>query len=122
MDEIEELCNLTLNGNEINYLRSLELFKEDYLEYLKTFKLNLGNIFLSSVPLTNKLSFRIIGNWAETILFENKKLKINPKFKKAVSSCWIAGGLCGVSKSEHVDFVALMAFCANGVIAAICYG
>lgn len=45
--EINELCELRFTKEEIDYLRSLKIFKEKYLRYLEYFKLDRSNIRLN---------------------------------------------------------------------------
>jgi nicotinate phosphoribosyltransferase len=67
-NEILQLCDLTFNSNEIAYLKSLGFFKDDYLYFLKNFKLNMGNILLYHD--SGELKLKVIGSWLDTILFE----------------------------------------------------
>jgi nicotinate phosphoribosyltransferase len=72
--KIEELCELTFDIKEIKYLKSLEYFKEDYLKYLKKFKLKKKNIRVELK--NNKLEIIILGKWIDCILWEVPLLAI----------------------------------------------
>lgn len=67
-EQINALCNLIFQQEEIDYLRSLGLFQTDFLTYLKNFQLNSEHIFIEASDSTFDLS--ISGPWLETILFE----------------------------------------------------
>jgi nicotinate phosphoribosyltransferase len=74
VNEMGELCGLTFNSDEIDYLKSLEFFKDDYLDFLKNFQLNMGNVLLHHD--SENLKLKIIGSWLDTILFETPVLAI----------------------------------------------
>jgi nicotinate phosphoribosyltransferase len=66
--EIKHLCSLTFSHDEISYLSKLGIFKKDFLNYLKTFKLNFDNVKI--YEKNQNLAISIDGKWIETILFE----------------------------------------------------
>lgn len=68
--EVDELVKLKISDEEINYLRTLNdgIFQEDYLNYLKSFKLNRKelNIFIKD----GKLNIEAEGEWQSAIFWE----------------------------------------------------
>jgi nicotinate phosphoribosyltransferase len=78
--EINELCDLSFSQEEIEYLASItskhgtKIFKNDFLNFLRTFKLNSKNVFIKNVD--HNLGIEIEGNWVDTILFEVPILSI----------------------------------------------
>lgn len=71
--QIAHLCSVTFSTDEIDYLRSLGFFQEDYLRFLKTFQLDFNHVELHCDP---ELSIKIKGPWVNTILFETPILAI----------------------------------------------
>jgi len=66
--EIKKLDKLRFQDSELFYLYSLGLFKMDYIDRLKTFRLNSKNV---SIKMKGKsLDITIEGNWFDTILYE----------------------------------------------------
>lgn len=72
-EQIKSLCELKLTDDEIEFLRKQEVFGDSYLDYLKDFKLDFGNVYIST---KNGFSLKIKGDWVETILFETPILAI----------------------------------------------
>ena len=72
--ELINLTNLQFTDNEIRYLRSLGHFREDFLKYLETFRLDTYNIILEGTCKPFKITIK--GTWLETILFEVPLLSI----------------------------------------------
>lgn len=68
MKEIDALCHISLSEKEFEYLKSLNLFTEDYLLYLKEYRFNKSELTLNFVD--NDLSIFIEGDWVSTILWE----------------------------------------------------
>lgn len=66
--EISDLCSLTFKSEEIDFLRKQSLYSEDFLSFLKSFKLNEKLVTVGEKD--GKLSIEAEGNWVETILFE----------------------------------------------------
>lgn len=65
---IENMHDKPFYGGELSYLHSLNLFKNDFLNFLDKFKLNTRCV---KINLKNgKLDISIIGNWVDTILLE----------------------------------------------------
>lgn len=71
--EIKALCELKFTADEIDFLRQQGIFQEDYLEFLKDFKLDFKNVHLS---VHNGFKLKIKGKWVDTILFETPVLAI----------------------------------------------
>jgi nicotinate phosphoribosyltransferase len=67
-EQINQLCLLTFNQEQINYLKSLNLFQADFLDYLSAFRLNSDHLQIKATDQTFELI--IEGPWVETILFE----------------------------------------------------
>lgn len=72
--EILHLTTLQLTEEELNYLEHEKGFKSDFINYLKTFKLNSKDIKVS--VKNEKLSIEVAGLWLETILWEVPVLAI----------------------------------------------
>ena len=73
-EKVAELCQLTLSSEEIAYLRSLQLFQDDYLQFLQGFSLDANAVTVDCID--GQLSLRITGSWLNTILFETPLLSI----------------------------------------------
>lgn len=71
-DEINHWCSLSFKENEIIYLNSLGLFKEDFLRYLIKYK----PFPLRTQIKTNPFELTIKGFWSNSILFETPILAI----------------------------------------------
>ncbi len=66
--EVQKLENLSLQEDELSYLKKLPYFTTDFIDYLRHFKLNSNHV---SIQITDgSLSISIQGSWLETILFE----------------------------------------------------
>lgn len=72
--EIDHFCMLTFSTNELDFLYSTNKFKLDFLDFLRTFKLNRNDINIYNE--NNELKIRIKGSWLNTILFEVPVLSI----------------------------------------------
>ncbi|MFC3395816.1 nicotinate phosphoribosyltransferase [Brenneria rubrifaciens] len=59
---------LSLNDEEFTYLSSLPFFKQDYLNWLKTFRFNPQQVSIKNNH--GNLDIRIAGPWREVILWE----------------------------------------------------
>lgn len=73
-EEINNFESLSFTPEEIEYLRTLGYFKEDYLDFLKTF--NFKNCHCEISERNGKLSIRVSGPWEESILYEVSCLAI----------------------------------------------
>ena len=73
-NQIRWYCALKFKSEEIEYLRSLDIFAEDFLDYLKDFQLDPKTVFISWD--WNDIVIRIRGHWVNTILFEVPVLAI----------------------------------------------
>lgn len=67
--EISNLCQLKFFPAEINYLRSLNLFTESYLNFLKDFQLSRDQITVTQDQNEN-LQIIAQGPWHQSIMFE----------------------------------------------------
>lgn len=79
IDEIKQqvnyLCSLQLQDDELEFLADLDYIKSDFIEFLRIFKLNVNfiNIVLDK---DQQLDITIKGPWLHTILFEVPVLAI----------------------------------------------
>ncbi|MDX7987691.1 nicotinate phosphoribosyltransferase [Xenorhabdus sp. 12] len=67
--QINMMADLALTEREADYLSSLPFFKEDYLNWCKTFRFNPEQVEVS-VTDEGQLAIRISGLWHEVILWE----------------------------------------------------
>lgn len=72
--QIDYLCQLRFQDDELNYLAGLPFYKADYIDYLKTFCLNKNNIEVRATD--EQLAIRISGKWLDVILWEVPLLAI----------------------------------------------
>jgi len=72
--EIEHLCSLTMDPEELNFLASQRYFKRDFIEFLRLF--HLQSRFVEIGEHDEQLSITIRGPWLHTILFEVPVLAI----------------------------------------------
>ncbi len=84
-EEVKNLCCLSFSNAEIIYLCDFEYFKNDYIDFLRYFKLSYDDIFIQ-LDNNGMLKIDIQGSWIDTILFEVPVLAIvnevyNRKFK-----------------------------------------
>lgn len=73
---VEYIQNLSFDENEINQLRKMNLFNEDFLQYLKNFKFN-GDIYAipeGTVVFPNEPLITVVGNPIEAQLIETMVL------------------------------------------------
>lgn len=76
-EEIEHLCSLRFEPEELEYLSKLRFIKSDFVDFLELFKLN--NSRIKAVPLEGSktdIEIRIKGPWLHTIMFEIPVLAI----------------------------------------------
>jgi nicotinate phosphoribosyltransferase len=74
-DSIRRLCDLTFFPDELDYLSSLRVFKPDFIDFLRTFRLQERYLHLSA-DSSGPLNLTIAGPWLQTILFEVPLLAI----------------------------------------------
>jgi nicotinate phosphoribosyltransferase len=67
-EEIDKLCDLRFQEDELAYLVSIRFFKPDFIEYLRLFQLNRSYIETSIAE--GQLKINIEGPWLTTILYE----------------------------------------------------
>ncbi|MEQ5254138.1 nicotinate phosphoribosyltransferase [Providencia rettgeri] len=67
--QIQLMANLSLSDNELNFLRRLPFFQEDYLTWLKSFRFNPEQVVVSTTD-EGQLAIRISGPWREVIMWE----------------------------------------------------
>jgi len=74
VDEIDYLCGLQINKNELDYLEAIRFIKKDYVAFLEDFRLKRRYVNVSQGK--DQLEVRIKGPWVQTILFEVPLLAI----------------------------------------------
>jgi nicotinate phosphoribosyltransferase len=93
-EEIDKLCDLRFQEDELEYLVSIHFFKPDFIEYLRLFQLNRSYIKTSIEE--NQLKINIEGPWLTTILFEIPVLAIVSELYSRMHGVddrtWIEGG------------------------------
>ncbi|REF28730.1 nicotinate phosphoribosyltransferase [Xenorhabdus cabanillasii] len=67
--QINMMADLALTEREAEYLSSLPFFKQDYLDWFKTFRFNSEQVDVS-VTDKGQLAIRISGLWRDVILWE----------------------------------------------------
>lgn len=72
--EVDALCQLRFNDDELDYLRSLRYVKSDFVDFLALFHFNRAHIRIH--PSGDDLDISIKGPWLHTILFEVPVLAI----------------------------------------------
>lgn len=72
--EIEHLCTLRLEPDELNFLHSQRYLKNDFIEFLRLF--HLQSRFIDIAEHNGQLQLTIRGPWLHTILFEVPLLAI----------------------------------------------
>lgn len=72
--EIEHLCSLRMDPEELNFLASQRYFKRDFIEFLRLFQLQ--SRFVEVTEEDGRLAITICGPWLHTILFEVPLLAI----------------------------------------------
>ena len=73
--EVDSLCEITFNEDELNYLGSLRFIKPTYVSFLQGFRLNRKHINITATE-GDELAIKISGPWFHTILFEVPVLSI----------------------------------------------
>lgn len=73
-DRVQAMGDIRLADDEIEFLRQLELFDEDFLTYLATFQLKPEQVRLQLIE--GELQVHVEGLWLETILWEVPLLAI----------------------------------------------
>ena len=66
--EVDALCELHFNNDELNYLRALRYVKSDFVDFLALFHFNRAHILIR--PAGDDLEILIRGPWLHTVLFE----------------------------------------------------
>ena len=66
--EVDALCELLFNDDELDYLRNLRYVKSDFVDFLALFHFNRAHISIQ--PQGDDLEILIKGPWLHTILFE----------------------------------------------------
>ncbi len=76
-EQIEALCTLRFEQDELDYLRSLRFIKSDFVDFLGLFQLNTKYIEVEPAQQgPGEISIVIKGPWLHTILFEIPVLAI----------------------------------------------
>ena len=75
--ELEALCQLRFDEDELRYLRGLRYIKSDFVDFLELFRLNTKYVELKPSPdAPGEIEIHIRGPWLHTILFEVPLLAI----------------------------------------------
>jgi len=72
--QLDELCTLRFNREEILYLSNIDYFKIDFIEFLRLFQFNRN--YIKAYIKDGILEIEIFGPWISTILFEVPVLAI----------------------------------------------
>jgi len=76
-DEIDALCQLRFQAQELDYLRSLRFISADFVDFLGLFHLDAKYVRLRpSEQVEGEIDLEIVGPWLHTILFEVPLLAI----------------------------------------------
>ena len=67
--QVDALADLTLTGEELTWLRKLELFNDDFLTFLSSYRLRPGDVHIRE-SANGSLEIKVSGLWHETILWE----------------------------------------------------
>jgi nicotinate phosphoribosyltransferase len=93
-EEIDNLCDLRFQEEDLAYLVSIHFFKPDFIEYLRLFQLNRKYIKVSIAG--GQLKIDIEGPWLTTILFEIPVLALVSEHYSRMhgvdDSTWIKAG------------------------------
>ena len=68
-NEVKKLSKVTLSDEEKNFLRSLNLFSEEYIIYLCNFSFD-PNQLVFDLDSNNQMTLKIKGSWKDAILWE----------------------------------------------------
>lgn len=112
-NEIDHLCQLRFHPEELNYLRTLRFMKEDFIQFLRLFRLN--SEFVTIRTDNDKFSLTIKGPWLHTIMFEVPVLAIinelyckfvlpNPDFDTGEKKLYEKIALVRKSENENLNF------------------
>ena len=74
-EQVDHLCTLRFTDPELDYLSSLKFLKDDYIQFLRIFKLNRNYISIKAISDTD-IEVVIEGPWLHTIPFEVSVLAI----------------------------------------------
>lgn len=72
--ELNALCTLYFQPDELNYLATIPFFKQDFIDFLRIFRLQ--SQFVQITTTEGQLDISIKGPWLHTILFEVPLLAI----------------------------------------------
>ena len=67
--EINHLCTLRFQNDELDYLAKIPFIKKDFIEFLRIFQLNKNHVVIERGDC-DSIDIRIKGPWLNTILFE----------------------------------------------------
>ncbi|WP_226569548.1 nicotinate phosphoribosyltransferase [Mangrovibacter yixingensis] len=67
-EQVEAMQDLALTDDEYHWLASLPFFKDDYLNWLRTFRYDARQVLISNN--NGKLDIRLRGPWREVIMWE----------------------------------------------------
>ncbi len=107
--EINNLCSLGFNEEELSYLSTFPFFKDDFINFLKTFRLKRHHV-VASLDSDGKLDIKINGPWFATILFEVPILAIVSELYCEMSSLYTPDAQKEGRKrlGEKIDYLATL--------------
>jgi len=73
--QVKHLCSLKFTDDEISYLKNLNRFNENFIEFLKHFQMNEDEVNITQLD-TGELKIFIKGFWYRTIFWEVKLMAI----------------------------------------------
>lgn len=88
--QLDAMSSLSLSSSEADFLRKQNIFSEQYLNYLRSFRFDPNSVVLNTE--NNSIGIEIKGRWVDQILWEVPILSL-------VSSCYYAT----VDKSWNMD-------------------
>lgn len=88
-EEIENLTKLCATSDELEYLKNRNIFSDEYLDYLESYRFNTSQLNVS-LDANNQLNIKITGKWVETVLWEVPLMAIISEiYFKYCDSDWI---------------------------------
>ncbi|WP_064604120.1 nicotinate phosphoribosyltransferase [Photobacterium sp. J15] len=80
--QVNKLAELSFTEEELEYLATLPFFQEDYLNYLKDFKLDSNSVAIDNSG--EQLTIKITGKWLDVILWEVPLLAIISEVRSSI--------------------------------------
>ncbi|ELR64564.1 Nicotinate phosphoribosyltransferase [Photobacterium marinum] len=80
--QVNKLAELSFTEEELEYLATLPFFQDDYLNYLKDFKLDSNSVAIDNSG--EQLTIKITGKWLDVILWEVPLLAIISEVRSSI--------------------------------------